>query len=173
VVRFPDAFRCEGLRREHARARFASGQKAVDAWLAQHALQHQEKRLSVSRVLLDVDGAIAGYYTLASGQVDCSDLPPEVVKKLPRRGLPVAILAWLGVDRRYQGRGLGTRLLAQALADCHAAGLTFAFVAVIIDCLDERAKAFYQRWDFRELPGRPLRLILTSQALDELMTGSE
>lgn len=85
----------------------------------------------------------------------------------------MAILAWLGVDRRCQGRGLGPRLLAQALTDCHAAGRTFAFVAVIIDCLDERAKAFYQRWDFRELPGRPLRLFLTSQALDELMSGSE
>lgn len=173
MVRFPEGFRCEGLRREHPRARFASGQKAVDSWLAQHALQNQDKRLSVSRVLLDPDGAIAGYYTLATGQVDCGALPPETVKKLPRRCLPVAMLAWLGVDRRHQGRGLGTLLLAQALADCHAAGRTFAFVAVIIDCLDEKAKAFYQHWDFREVSGRPLRLFLTSQGLDALMSGAE
>jgi ribosomal protein S18 acetylase RimI-like enzyme len=169
VVRFPAGFRCEGLRREHPRARFSSGRKVVDAWLAQRAVQNQDKHLSVSRVLVDPQGAIAGFYTLATGQVECGELPPEVVKKLPRRALPVAVLAWLGVDARYQGQGLGTRLLAQALADCQAAGRAFPFVAVILDCLDDEAKAFYQRWDFREVPGRPLRLFLTSQALAALM----
>jgi hypothetical protein len=44
-------------------------------------------------------------------------------------------------------------------------------VAVILDCLDENAKAFYLRWDFREVPGRPLRLFLSSQSLEALMAG--
>ena len=33
--------------------------------------------------------------------------------------LPVAVLAWLGVDERRQGQGLGGLLLAQALCDCY------------------------------------------------------
>jgi GNAT superfamily N-acetyltransferase len=172
VVVFPGGFVRETLRRSHARAAFASGNAAVDGWLSKNALQSQAKRLSVTRVLVDASGAIAGYYTLATGQVDFGDLPAEAAKKLPRRALPVAVLAWLGVDERFQGRGLGTRLLAQALADCHAAGGTFAFVAVILDCVDEAAKSFYARWDCRELPGRPMRLFLTAQALDAMMSGS-
>jgi GNAT superfamily N-acetyltransferase len=142
VVRFPSGWRCERLRREHPRAAFASGQDAVDGWLTKQALQNQEKHLSVTRVLLDDQGEVAGFYTLATGQVDFGDLPAELVKKLPRRALPVAVLAWLGLDRKHQGQGLGTRLLAQALVDCHGAGQTFAFVAVILDCVDDRAKAF-------------------------------
>lgn len=169
MVRFPKGLRCERLSREHPRGAFASGQPAVDEWLAKQALQNQEKHLSVTRVLLDEQNAIAGYYTLATGQVDFGDLPPDIVKKLPRRALPVAVLGWLGVDQRYQGQGIGTRLLAQALADCRAAGETFAFVAVILDCIDEPAKAFYQRWDFREIPGRPMRLFLPFSALEALM----
>ena len=47
--------------------------------------------------------AIAGYYTLATGQVDFSDLPSETIRRLPRRQLPVAILAWLGVSAESQG----------------------------------------------------------------------
>jgi hypothetical protein len=43
-------------------------------------------------------------------------------------------------------------------------------VAVILDCLDEAAKAFYQRWDFREVPGRPMRLFLPFSALEALMS---
>ncbi len=72
----------------------------------------------------------------------------------------MAIVAWLGVDRRHQGRQLGDLLFAQALRDCYDAGQIFAFVAVILDCVDDRAREFYKRWDFAELPGNPYRLFL-------------
>ena len=170
MVRFPEGFRCEPLRKSHVRKSFCSGQAAVDVWLARHALQNQDKNLSVTRVLVGAGSEIAGYYTIATGQVDFSALPSDISKRLPKRAVPVAVLAWLGVDQRFQGKGLGSRLLAQALADCHLASQTFAFVAVILDCIDDHAKAFYQRWDFAELPGNPMRLYLSAQALNALMS---
>ena len=173
MVRFPARWRCERLRREHPRAAFVSGQEAVDVWLSKQALQNQEKHLSVTRVLLDEQERIGGFYTLATGQVDFGDLPADLAKKLPRRALPVAVLAWLGVDQKHHRQGLGTRLLAQALADCFAAGQTFAFVAVILDCIDDSAKAFYQRWDFQEMPGRPMRLFLPFSSLEKLTSSDE
>ena len=168
-VRFPEGYRIEPLHRRHPRRVFQCGEPQVDEWLKTKALQHQEKRLSTSRVLLDSTDVIAGYYTLATGQVDFSDLPPEISRKLPGRALPVAVLAWLGVDARYQGKGLGGLLLAQALRDCYEAGQTFAFVAVILDCVSDQAKTFYQRWDFNELPGRPYRLFLSAGRLAAMM----
>jgi GNAT superfamily N-acetyltransferase len=172
-VRFPAGFRLERLRRGHPRKQFQCGNDEVDDWLATKALQHQEKHLSVTRVLLDESGNIAGYYTLATGQVDFSDLPAELTRKLPRRTLPVALLAWLGVSASRQGEGLGQRLLARALRDCHEAGQTFAFVAVLLDCVNDSAKAFYQRYDFQELPGHPYRLFLGSKLLDAMMAEPE
>ena len=169
MVRFPEGFGCELLRKGHRRAAFDSGQPKVDDWLSRHALQNQEKHLSVTQVLVGADDSLAGYYTIATGQVDFGALPPDIAKTLPRRALPVAILAWLGVDRRFQSKGLGSRLLAQALADCHNASRTFAFVAVILDCVDVSAKAFYERWDFRELPGSPMCLFLSAATLQALM----
>jgi ribosomal protein S18 acetylase RimI-like enzyme len=141
----------------------------VDDWLATKALQHQEKHLSATKALLDPAGEIAGYFTLATGQVDFGDLPPDVVKRLPRRLLPVAVLAWLGVSTAHQGQGLGRRLLAQALRDCFEAGKTFAFVAVILDGISDAAKAFYRQWDFEELPGHPYRLFLSAKRLEAMM----
>ena len=132
--------------------------KQVDDWLATKALQHQNKRLSVTKALCVETGAIAGYFTLATGQVDFGDLPVDLAKSLPRRHSPVAILAWLGVVAERQGQGLGRLLLAQALNDCHEASKTFAFIAVILDCVNDASKAFYQKWDFQELPGQPYRL---------------
>ncbi len=130
-VRFPTGFRLERLAKSHRRKAFASGQSEVDDWLATKALQNQDKHLSATKILLDESDAVAGYYTLATGQVDFGDLPADVAKKLPRRMLPVAVLAWLGVSAERHGQGFGRLLLAQALRDCHEAGQVFAFVAVI------------------------------------------
>jgi len=106
---------------------------------------------------------------LATGQVDFSELPVDLAKGLPRRTLPVAVLAWLGVDTAHQGRGLGRFLLAQALRDCWEAGKTFAFIAVILDCASDAAKAFYRHWDFEEIPGHPYRLFLSAKRLAAMM----
>jgi GNAT superfamily N-acetyltransferase len=171
-VRLPAGFRLERLGKSHPRRAFASGQLLVDDWLATKALQNQDKHLSVTKVLLDEAGTVAGYYTLATGQVDFGDLPAEVAKKLPRRTLPVAVLAWLGVAAERQGQGLGRTLLAQALRDCHDAGRTFAFIAVILDCIDDAAKAFYRHFDFAELPGHPYRLFLAAARLEAMMADS-
>ncbi|MFO0809994.1 MAG: GNAT family N-acetyltransferase [Gemmataceae bacterium] len=169
--RFPDGWRLERLAKGHPRKAFDCREQAVNDWLTARALQHQDKRLSVTKVLLDGDDAVAGFYTLATGQVDFGDLPAAETKKLPKRFLPVAVLAWLGVSYAHQGQGLGQRLLAQSLRDCHDAGRTFAFVAVVLDCLTDVAKAFYQRFDFEEMPGHPYRLFLSARKLDAVMTG--
>ena len=123
-------------------------------------------------MLIGPSQRIAGFYTLASAQVGFGDLPPELIRRLPRRDLPVAVLAWLGIDANHQGQALGQRLLAQALRDCYLASQTFPMIAVILDCVDDAAKAFYRRWDFREVPGYPKRLYLSWQQLEAMM-GSE
>ena len=168
-VALPDGFRFEPLERRHPRRRFDCGQRQVTDWLRTKALQSQQKRLSATKVLLDPGGAIAGFCTLATGQVDFGDLPPELARQLPRRALPVAVLAWLGANQAHQKQGLGKLLLAQALRDCHDAGRTFAFIAVILDCIDDAAKAFYEQWDFAALPGHPYRLVLGAKLLAAMM----
>jgi hypothetical protein len=81
----PTGFRWERLKRNHPRRRFSCGQPEVGQWLRTKAWRHQKKHLSVTKVLLDADDAIAGYYTLATGQVDFSDLPAHLAKRLANR----------------------------------------------------------------------------------------
>lgn len=169
LVRFPEGFRLSSLSSTYQRREFDCGEAVVNDWLWTKALQSQDKHLSTSKVLVDPDEKIAGFYTLAVAQIDFSDLPSEFARKLPRRALPVAVLAWLGVSLGHQGLGLGTRLVAQALRDCHEAGQTFAFVGVILDCVSDGAKSFYQQWEFLELPGNRHRLILSAKRLAAMM----
>ena len=167
-VRFPDGWAIETLCKAHNRRSFNSGNEDVNRWLNQSALQSQSKHLSSTKVLVDDQRVFVGYYSLAISQVDFSELPPEIVKDLPRRQLPVAVLAWLGIDAKYQGRGLGKRLLATALRDCYDASQSFAFIAVLLDCVDLPAKAFYEQFHFDELPGYPMRLFISFQMLEKL-----
>lgn len=112
---------------------------------------------------------IVGYYTLAMGQVNFDELPHEMFRKLPGTLLPIVTLAWLGVDKNYQGKGFGERLLAQALADCRHTGQLMPFIAVLLDCATVRARSFYQKYDFQELPGHPMKLTLPWKLLDSMM----
>ena len=168
-VQFPPGWRIEILAKTHNRRAFGSRQPKVDQWLKRSALQSQNKHLTTTKVLLDKADSIVGFYTLATAQVDFSDLPADETKKLPRRQLPVAVLAWLGIDESSQGKGIGKRLLATALRDCFEASGTFAFVAVILDCVDKASKRFYEQFDFEELPGYPMRLFLSFKSLEDMM----
>lgn len=171
AVRVPAGYRLEPLRRTHPRSAFCSGQTQVDDWLATKAPQNLGEHLPATKALIAAHDDIAGFYTLATAQVDFADLPAELIRHLPRRDLPGAILAWLGVNARHRGKGLGRRVRARALADCHLASRTFPVVAVVLDCIDEPAKAFYRHWDFRELPGYRQRLYLSGNQLDAMMEG--
>jgi GNAT superfamily N-acetyltransferase len=168
-IRWPDGFFIEQLNKRHKRTAFCSGLDIVDEWLRKRARQAQEKRLSVTKLLLKKPNIIAGYFTLAIGQVNFDELPHEMARKLPRTLLPIVTLAWLGVDRRYRGKRFGERILAQALADCYHTGQILPFVAVLLDCATVSAKAFYQRYDFDELPGHPMKLMLPWKLLKRMM----
>ena len=110
-VVFPEGLRIETLSKSHNR-KFDCGSKPVNNWLRTKARQSQEKHLSTTRVLLNEQSRVVGFYTLAYGHVRMDEFPPAVAKKLPNRLIPVVVLAWLGVDWLYHGKGLADRLLA-------------------------------------------------------------
>ena len=114
----PPGFSLELLERRHPVKKFVSENPQVDEWLHQKALSAMKKHTSTTRVLVDESGAVAGYYTLANTALDVSLVPPALFGgSPPRRAPPTLTLAWLGVDRHFAGRGLGTLLFARALAD--------------------------------------------------------
>lgn len=165
---FPEGFRIETLSRTHDRGRFDCGVPEVNQWLASKARQSQEKNLSVTRVLVAPAQIIAGYYTLAYGQLNLDQLPPDIARKLPGHPLPVVVLAWLGVDQAFRGQGFGESLFAHALARCLDAMHAVPYVAVIVDCLNEAAKGFFLRYQFRECPGHPMKLLLPRALLEAM-----
>lgn len=81
------------------------------------------------------------------------------MKKLPRYPVvPAALLGRLGVDRRHQGKGLGSALLADAIMRTVRAEL--GIFAIIVDAKDEMAQRFYEHFGFTLLADDKRRLCL-------------
>lgn len=173
MTTFPPAgLRLELLERRHRRKRFDSGDQRVDDWLIHRAIGAMEKNTSTTRVLAQEDGTIAGYYTLANTALDVSLVPPALFGgKPPTRPPPTLTLAWLGVDRAFAGRGLGTQLFARALADGVQVYHLVRFVAVIIDALTDENLVFYQKMGFVPVPGSPSKLYMPASTLMQVTAG--
>ncbi len=102
---------------------------------------------------------IAGYYTLAAASAHAGDLPEEIVRRLPRYPLlPVALVGRLAVDQRFQRRGVGSALLADAALRA-LKGDVKAF-ALIVEAKDADAFSFYRHNGFQPSASRAEALFL-------------
>jgi ribosomal protein S18 acetylase RimI-like enzyme len=152
-------FRIALLGTGHDRSTFTSGSLPLDRYLREQATQDIRRRVAACFVALSEEPRIAGYYTLASASMLLSDLPSAAAKKLPRYPtLPAVRMGRLAIDKKFQGRGLGSALLADALE--RAARSEIASYALLVDAKDEAAAAFYRHHGFIPFPDMPRTLFL-------------
>ena len=152
-----ETLRVEPLAPCHDRSGFECGSEPLDRYFRTQAGQDARKNMAAPFVLLPPDQTIAGYYTLSSASVKLAELPPQIVRKLPRYPLaPATLLGRLAVDRRQQGKGYGRFLLADALF--RAIRSEIVSVAVIVEAKDDNARRFYERESFLPLLGQPRKL---------------
>jgi GNAT superfamily N-acetyltransferase len=159
--------RVEVLGSEHDRNSFASGVEPLDRYFRNQAGQDARKNMAAPFVLVLPDRTIAGYYTLSSTAVKLAELPAETTRRLPRYPLvPATLLGRLAVDQRFQGRGYGRFLLADALF--RAVRSEIASFAVIVDAKDDAARRFYERESFLSFPDQPMKLFRPMADIAEL-----
>ena len=164
-----ESLRVEPLGSRHDRGSFASGVEPLDRYLRSQATQDARKNMAAPFVLVLGDGALGGYYTLSATAVKLADLPDQAVRRLPRYPLvPATLLGRLAVDRRFQGRGYGRFLLADALY--RVARSEIASFAVIVDAKDESARRFYERESFLPLVDQPMKLFRPVADIKQLFT---
>jgi ribosomal protein S18 acetylase RimI-like enzyme len=159
----------------HDRARFDCGVAELNDYLAKTANQDVKRNAAGCWVAVASEDSdeILGYYTLAPEGIaaaDLPELPPKILKKLPRYPrFGAALLGRLAVSQSLQGLRLGERLLFDALTRCLASEIPF--VMVVVDPKDEKAAAWYARFGFRVLTGD--RMFVTVEELKTYFQSSE
>lgn len=153
-------FRMEPLGSGHDRSAFQCGEEALDRYFQTQATQDIRRRVATCFVAVEVaTGGAAGYYTISAASIPMVDLPADEAKRLPRYpSLPAVRIGRLAVDRRFQGRGLGAALLADAAH--RAMQSDVAAFTLPVHAKNEGAVAFYQRHGFGTLVSQPTALFL-------------
>lgn len=150
-------FRIEKLRREHTVEGFDCGREALNRFLIRYALQNQQAGASQTYVAL-ADAEIVGYYTLVVGQVEYDGAPERLRKGLARHPVPIMLLARLAIATHWQGKGLGSGLLKDAMFRTLQAADIAGIRAFAVHAKDDEARAFYERFDFVASPSDPYHL---------------
>jgi len=153
------------LARHHDRTRFDCGVPELNSFLKATARQHSDKGISRTFVLSDQEKPILGYFTLTLCEVRMEHLPATYAKKYPQHGLPAVRLARLAVSRKYQRKGYGGLLLAEAIHRTVLIAEQAGLIGLFVDAKDERAHKFYERYGFVSLPGHVLQLFLPLETL--------
>lgn len=165
-------FRFEPLdKRKHDRAAFSCEQESLDRYLKEHATQEIKKRVAAVYVLTPDGKTIAGYYTLSQYAIEAGEWPPTLIQQLhlPRYDkLPATLLGRLARSKEFKGGGVGELLLMGSLKRALEHSRNVASVAVVVDAIDENARAFYRRYGFLDVPDHPNRLFMPMKTVAQL-----
>lgn len=147
------------LRADHRRDAFDCGVPMLNDWLRQRALANHLSGASRVFVAADESDEVLGYYALAAGAVSHAEASGGVRRNMADP-LPVLVLGRLAVDRRVQGRQVGSALLADAVRRAARVSTEAGVRALLVHALGARARDFYLRYGFSPSPLDPLTLML-------------
>ncbi len=154
-----DAVVVERLAARHDRSAFSCGKPTLDHYFRERAGQDQRRLVANCFVAVLPDRRIAGFYTFSAADIPSSALAVDDQRRLPRYpALPAALIGRLALDKRFQGRGIGSAMIVDA--GRRAMQSDPAVFALLVDAKDQGAADFYRHHDFRPFPDHPLRLFL-------------
>lgn len=140
------------------RRHFRCGEESLDVYLrSRQAWRDHEQDLAVVRVLYDPErNRIAGYYTLSSFYIRPAVLADEITQGRTKYEVyPATLIGRLARDGAYPGRGIGGRLLLDALKRSLDASAVVASYAVVVEAISENAASFYRGFGFELLADDP------------------
>jgi ribosomal protein S18 acetylase RimI-like enzyme len=159
--------RIETLARHHDTSAFDCGSEHLNTFITRYARQNQKADGTQTYVCLAGD-SVAGFATLAVGHIEHAFAPDLMKKGLARHPVPVMSLAWLAVDKNWQGRGIGASLLKDMMVRTIEAAEIAGVRALIVQAKDEAAMSFYKHYGFQDGFPEPLHHYILTRTLRDV-----
>ncbi len=149
----------ELLNAQHDINNFDCANSTLNDWLIKQALKNATYGATQTYIVCG-NQEVVGYYALATGSVSRHFAPGNIRRSMPEP-IPVIILARLAVDFRWQGVGVGSGLLKDAVARSLSVAQQVGVRALLVHALDDKAKGFYTHHGFKESPIDLMTLMLS------------
>jgi GNAT superfamily N-acetyltransferase len=159
----------EKLNASHEGDPFDCGKEPLNRFLQRFALSNQKAGSAQTYIVCRGERRVVGYYSLAVGAVEPADAPTRISKGLARHPIPVMLLARLAIDKTEQRRGLGKALLKDALLRTAQAAEIAGIRALLVHAKDDKARSWYEGFDFEPGPADPYQLFLLMKDLRALL----
>jgi GNAT superfamily N-acetyltransferase len=138
------------LRESDDRSGFHSGEPELDLFFQRYAGQNQFRHhIGATYLALDAN-RIAGFVTVAPGEMEPQTITPHLRKGLPRYPLPILRLARLAVDVSFQGKGVGAQLIHFVFRLARTMARDFGCVGIVVDA-KAGVEPFYLQYGFTVL----------------------
>ena len=144
----------ERLGPHHDLSHFRNGKHpSLDEWLKRHALPSEGLSARTYVVCAeDAPSRVAGYYAISTAMEQRIALPSAKLRRGTPEEVPLLLIGRLALDQAWQGQGLGSALLSDALLRCLAASEIAGVRAVIVHAIDDDAVGFYKAHGFLPSP---------------------
>jgi hypothetical protein len=150
---------------KHRREQFNCESEPLTRFIRERARKEAAAKASACFVIVpyeDPTRIAGGYYTLAAASVSLSKLPERLTKSQPRYSeLPVTLLGRLARDLSFKGGGIGALLMISVFTRVCSSSSEIGSIALVTDPKDEKARRFYQTFDFETLDERRMILSMT------------
>lgn len=150
---------------------FESGNLAIDEWFRRYAKLALGSGRSKTYVVCTDSGEIAGFYSIATGQVLPTEATARVLKGLGKHAIPVIVLTRLAVDAKFQRLGVGHGLLRDCAWRVVSVAAAVGVRALVTHAKNAQAAGFYRRFGFEASPLNDLQLMLLVKNLKASLQG--
>jgi len=144
----------EEISKKHDFTSFDCGRPSINEYLTEYAWQNHRSGRSKTWVVCgndnDNDNEVVGFYSICPAEISYEEVVVSIKSGQPKgQRIPAYKIAQLGVDKDYQGTGLGKALFKDALLNCLGAAKKVGGRVIIIDALDDEVSGFYIKYGFQ------------------------
>ena len=145
---------------------FDCGELSLNHYLQNVMRGHDSKGITKSFILLDeIQSHFMGYYSLTHCSFNLGQVSLDVLKQLELKNakfdVPALRLSRLAIDLKYQSKGYGRLLIAEIYQRALLSKANAGCVFIVVDALNESARAFYLSYGFESSPENPMLLYMS------------
>lgn len=160
------------LERKDTREGFRCGVHSLDTWLVEHAPGADAAGSVRTYVVVDEEGdRVVGYHALTVASLEREEATGRAARGMPRHPIPAMLLARLAVDESAQGKGVGAKLLADAMRRTLLVAEETGLRLLLVHAIDDAARGFYLHHGFETSPSDPMNLQLLIKDIRATIAG--